>query len=66
MMKIILKSLINAGLRLKKSKCALMQDSVQYLRHRIDAQGVHTIPDKIAAKQKLMEAPILAQLAHLS
>jgi len=50
----VLKRLMNGGLRLKKSKCALMQDSVQYLGHRIDAQGVHTTPDKIAAIQ---EAP---------
>ena len=48
----VLKRLMDAGLRLKKSKCALMQDSVQYLGHRIDAQGVHTTPDKIAAIQK--------------
>ena len=48
----VLKRLMNAGLRLKKSKCALMQDSVQYLGHRIDAQGVHNTPDKIAAIKK--------------
>ena len=38
----VLKHLMNTGLRLKKSKCALMQDLVQYLGHRIDTQGVHT------------------------
>ena len=48
----VLKCLMNTGLRLKKSKCALMQDSVQYLGHRIDAQGVRTTPDKIAVIQK--------------
>lgn len=50
----VLKRLMNAGLRLKKSKCALMQDSVQYLGHRIDAYRVHTTPYKIVAIQ---EAP---------
>lgn len=48
----VLKHLKNAGLRLSKSKCALMQDSVQYLGHKIDAQGVHTTSDKVAAIQK--------------
>jgi len=50
----VLNRLMNGGLRLKKSKCALMQDFVQYLEYRIDGQGVHTTPDKIAAIQ---EAP---------
>ena len=45
-----------------RSKCALMQDSAQYLRHRIDAQGVHTTPDKIAAIQK---EPTLRNIAQL-
>ena len=38
----VLKCLMNTGLRLKKSKYTLMQDSLQYLGHRIDTQGVHT------------------------
>ena len=53
---------MNAELRLKKSKCALMQDSVQYLGHCIDAQGVHTTPDKITAIQK---APIPQNVKQL-
>ena len=48
----VLKRLSSSGLRLKKSKCSLMKESVQYLGHRIDAQGVHTTPDKIAAIQR--------------
>ena len=55
-------------MRLKKSKCALMQDSLQYpgssvlILYCIDAQGVHTTPDKIAAIQK---APILQNVKQL-
>lgn len=58
----VLKRLMNAGLKLKKSKRVLMQDSVQYLGHRIDAQGVHTTPDKIAAIQKIPTPQNLKQL----
>ena len=38
-----------AGLRLKKSKCVFMAASVEYLSHRIDAQGLHPIPEKVEA-----------------
>ena len=40
----VLKRFLNSGLTLKKSKCALMQESMQYLGQCIDAQRVHTIP----------------------
>ena len=53
---------MNAGLQLKKPKCALMQDSVRYLGHKIDAQGVHTTPDKVAAIQKAPTPQNLKQL----
>ena len=42
------------GLRLKKAKCKFMQESVQYLGYIVDAQGLHTSPDKI---QAIKEAP---------
>ena len=42
------------GLCLKKTKCKFMQQSVQYLRYTVDAQGLHTSPDKI---QAIKEAP---------
>ena len=58
----LLKRLLSSGLTLKKSKCALMQESVQYLGHRIDAQGVHNIPDKIVAVQNV---PILRNIKQL-
>lgn len=45
----VLERLKEWGLPLKKSKCYFMQFSVQYLGFVIDAQGLHTAPDKIKA-----------------
>ena len=38
----VLKRLQYHGLKVKKDKCALFQDSVQYFGHKIDASGIHT------------------------
>ena len=45
----VLERLQKAGLRLKKPKCVFMAASVQYLGHRIDAQGLHPKPEKVEA-----------------
>ena len=37
------------GLKLKPSKCHLLQNSVKYLGHVVSAEGISTDPDKIAA-----------------
>lgn len=42
----------NAGLRLKKSKCILNTDAVEYLGYRVDAEGVHPVTEKVEAIQK--------------
>ena len=42
----VLKRLLEHGVCLKKEKCQFLQDSVEYLGHRIDAQGVHTSEKK--------------------
>ena len=34
---------------MKKPKCVFMAASVEYLGHRIDAQGLHPIPNKVEA-----------------
>ena len=34
---------------MKKDKCALFQNSVEFLGHKIDAEGLHALPDKIDA-----------------
>ena len=46
----------DAGLKLKPSKCELLQDEVHYLGHVVSADGVATDPDKVAAVRQ-WEAP---------
>ena len=48
----MLERLREFGLRLKRSKCKLMQPSVEYLGYGIDSQSLHTIADKVAAIQE--------------
>ena len=42
-----------ADLRVKQKKCAFMRPSVIYLGHRIDAQGLHPLQDRIRAIQEV-------------
>ena len=37
------------GVQLKEEKCSFMEDFVEYLGHRVDANGIHAMPEKIAA-----------------
>lgn len=48
----VLTKLEEAGLRLKESKCVYMAESVTYLGHVIDAQGIHPVQDKVQALQE--------------
>ena len=50
----VLKRLQDDGIVLKKSKCFFLQDSVEYLGHIIDAEGLHTSPKKVEA---VLQAP---------
>ncbi len=52
----------NAGLRLQRRKCFLMQQSITFLGHRIDAQGLHPLPEMVRAVQ---EAPRTKNAAEL-
>lgn len=36
---------------MKKSKCEFLKSSMEYLRHQIDAEGLHATPSKLAAIQ---------------
>ena len=47
----VLKRLENAGLRLKRDKCVFLAPSVIYLGHRIDAQGIRPVAEKVKAIQ---------------
>ena len=45
----VLQQLQSGGLRVKLSKCQFLQDSVEYLGHRIDSEGIHATPEKLDA-----------------
>ena len=43
------------GIRVKCSRCCFMHDSITFLGHKIDAEGKHTLPDKLDAVMKAPE-----------
>lgn len=45
----VLNRLKDYGLKLSPEKCHFFKTSVKYLGHVVDAQGVHTDPDKVSA-----------------
>ena len=58
----VLRRLQQNGLRVKPAKCSFMQSSVEYLGHRIDAEGVHTTTRKVDA---ILKAPTLSDVQQL-
>lgn len=46
---LVFKRLIDAGLKLKPSKCHLFQRSVKFLGHKVSAAGISPIEDKVQA-----------------
>ena len=58
----VLQRLKEHGIRLKKSKCEFLKPSVQYLGHRIDADGIHATDSKLKA---ITEAPTPKNLQEL-
>ena len=58
----VLGKLNEAGLRLKREKCAFMLNSVEYLGHNISADGLRPIEEKIRA---IAEAPAPRNVAQL-
>ena len=47
---------------MKRSKCFFMRDSVDYLGHMVDAEGIRGTPEKIAAIER---APMLKNVQQL-
>ena len=47
----VFQKLQDAGLKLKRNKCVFLAPSVTYLGHRIDAQGLHPVEEKVKAVQ---------------
>ena len=50
----VLDRLSKHGMRLKREKCKFLPGSVEYLRHCIDSDGVHTSPSKVEAFSKAL------------
>ena len=50
----VLRRLRDHGVRLKREKCRFLRESVEYLGHVVDAQGIHTTDSKLKA---ITEAP---------
>ncbi len=58
----VLKRLSKHGVRAKKAKCRFFQDSVEFLGHLIDADGIHTTPEKL---RSIVDAPIPQNITEL-
>jgi len=58
----VLQKLQDAGLRLKESKCEFLVSSVAYLGNRIDAEGLHSIQEKLKAIRDALELQNVTKL----
>ena len=58
----VLRRLETAGMRLKRSKCAFMLSEVEYLGHRITAEGLRPTPEKTRA---IVNAPAPQSVSQL-
>ena len=47
-----LSRLESQGIKLKNGKCKFLAESVEYLGHKVDANGIHTSSHKVEAIQK--------------
>ena len=61
-LKNVFRRLREHGVRVKCNKCTFMKDSVQYLGHRINAQGLHAAADNIKA---IVNAPVPKNVQEL-
>ena len=58
----VLRRLQKHGLHAKLKKCQFVQSSVEFLGHRIDAEGIHTTNDKL---QAIVQAPAPRNIQEL-
>ena len=58
----VLSRLQEAGLQLSQKKCSYMVSSVEYLGHRINADSLHPLSEKVLALQKAPAPQDVAQL----
>ncbi len=53
--KAVLQRLEEHGMRIRKGKCEFLKESVTYLGHRIDAEGIRPVGDKVEAIRQTPE-----------
>ena len=58
----VLNRLEEAGLLLNRGKCVFMAESVAYLGHIVDAQGLHPNPDKVRAIEEVPPPQCISEL----
>ncbi len=58
----VLQRLEEFGLRLKRGKCKFMEKEVVFLGHKVDATGIHPVPEKV---QSVQEAPTPTSVTEL-
>ncbi len=58
----VLRCLEKHGFRVKLSKCKFMESSVEYLGHRVSADGLHPLESK---KEAILQAPLPRNLQQL-
>lgn len=58
----VLVRLKEAGLRLKRGKCTFLADEVEYLGHKVDAQGLHPTEIKVKAIEEAPEPRNITEL----
>ena len=49
----VLLRFVKHGIRVKRSKCCFMRDSITFLGHKIEAVGKHMLPDKLDSVMKV-------------
>ena len=60
----VLDRLEKAGLRIRREKCDFMSPSVIYLGHKIDAEGLHPVADKIQATVNAQDNKVCQSSSH--
>ena len=58
----VLQRLQRYGIRAKRAKCECLSASVEYLGHRVDDTGLHTMQSKVEAIQKVPQLKNVQEL----
>ena len=61
-LKMVLDKLQQHGMKLKKSKCMLMKTSIEYLGHKLDADGIHPTDKKFEGVQNAVPPKNVSEL----